>query len=120
MQWTPYDQGRNSQPIYRTVTVGTASGPLAPGSGARWELVICPPSSGVIWFGPGPLAVAGVGYSLTPGALPMRIQLGVDGSQVIDQWSVIADAGAPLVRVIEHRLLPCSEQDIHPGAEYKP
>lgn len=105
--------GRNTQPIVRAVTGSTVSAALVPGSGARTKLHVCPPSSGVIWLSPQPTTVAGQGYCLAAGDPPLRLMVEADGQQVLMPWSFLADAGAPVVLVIEHRLLAGSDKPSH-------
>lgn len=107
--------GRETQPVYTTVTAGTTAAQLVEGSGARWSLVIGPPSSGVIWVLPGYTVKAGQGFCLASGDPPLRFEVSDDGQMVMEPWFVIADAGAPIVPVVATRLLRGSEYTPNPA-----
>lgn len=104
--------GRQTQPDIQANTLSTASKRILLGNGARWGITFCPPSSGVVWFQPGPLATAGQGYCLQAGDLPLQLNLTSHGQQVVMEWSAVADAGAPIMVVIGTRLLRGSGEAI--------
>ena len=101
---------RSTTPLISTFTLSAASARVAKSDGARLSLHFLPPSSGVVWVSPTNPVVAGQGYALTPSSAPLKLLVDRDGENICRDWFAIADQGAPVLVVVEHRLFQGSKE----------
>jgi len=93
--------GRNTISGETVLTLSTTSSRPISDAPTRVGLIFHPPSSGVVTISMAPTAVAGQGIQLTPASPPLIFRTQSDGDLAQRGWSMVADAGAPTMMVIE-------------------
>lgn len=88
--------GRQSLWTETNTAVGIASGNLVAGSPTRDVLIFSPPLAGTVTISTVSPVVAGVGFALNAGGLPLMLNIRDHGAMVTAAWFSIATAATSI------------------------